>query len=420
MEMNSVLFPAPKSTYTITDPIARDLVFIPRNFKKIMKQQMMEELKSMQDQQSPRDYQPDDDQINVIQDDFIKTQIYSKMPNKKCVSVFDTLEMRKHRLGEFTDRFYQTQNSKANNADELFNDTESLSRFNSNTLEDDNDRTQSFNNLKNKEKQQKLMDHIPCLYLPFDHGSSKILLYFHGNAEDIGLSRPFLDYIRQLNRMHVMAVEYVGYGIYQGDVDANQVMFDAETVLEFLIKYQQIDPQQIVLCGRSIGSGPATYLASKYLVSCLMLIAPFTSIRDMAKQISGRVFQYFITDRFRNKDYIKRVKCPTFILHGQKDTLIPLKQSEYLHFKCGGPCALVTPREMDHNQFDIINDLIIPFNTFMKKAGISNSYSTNLQGFNKDGVVQFDQAFKEIPQEFEKVQATKSSIWNWIIRKLQK
>jgi len=40
------------------------------------------------------------------------------------------------------------------------------------------------------------MDHIPCLYLPYDHGSSKIMLYFHGNAEDIGISRVTLDYIR--------------------------------------------------------------------------------------------------------------------------------------------------------------------------------------------------------------------------------
>ena len=31
-------------------------------------------------------------------------------------------------------------------------------------------------------------DHIPCLFLPYDDGATKILIYFHGNAEDIGLA----------------------------------------------------------------------------------------------------------------------------------------------------------------------------------------------------------------------------------------
>jgi len=33
-----------------------------------------------------------------------------------------------------------------------------------------------------------MVDHIPCLYLPYEEGADKIILYFHGNAEDIGLA----------------------------------------------------------------------------------------------------------------------------------------------------------------------------------------------------------------------------------------
>ena len=29
---------------------------------------------------------------------------------------------------------------------------------------------------------------IPCLFLPFPRGSSKLLIYFHGNAEDLAMS----------------------------------------------------------------------------------------------------------------------------------------------------------------------------------------------------------------------------------------
>lgn len=81
------------------------------------------------------------------------------------------------------------------------------------------------------------MNHIPCLYLPYIKGSSKILIYFHGNAEDIGVSKELLDYVRSLLRIHVIAVEYPGYGVYQGSPDANQIMIDAEIVLDYLIDH---------------------------------------------------------------------------------------------------------------------------------------------------------------------------------------
>jgi hypothetical protein len=57
---------------------------------------------------------------------------------------------------------------------------------------------------------------IPCLYLPNAAGSTKLLIYFHGNAEDVGLASELLDYVRTLLKVHVIAVEYPGYGVYDG------------------------------------------------------------------------------------------------------------------------------------------------------------------------------------------------------------
>lgn len=61
----------------------------------------------------------------------------------------------------------------------------------------------------------KMIDHIPCLYLPYDDGSNKLILYFHGNAEDVGLAFDMLFLIGQRLQMHVLAVEYPGYGLYK-------------------------------------------------------------------------------------------------------------------------------------------------------------------------------------------------------------
>jgi len=124
---------------------------------------------------------------------------------------------------------------------------------------------------------------IPCLYLPFDQGSSKILIYFHGNAEDIGLATELLDYIRTLLRVHVLAMEYPGYGIYNGKPSANKILRDANKVYKYLTKVQKIPESSIILFGRSIGSGPAAYLAAKFNPCALLLMSSFKSIKDIVR-----------------------------------------------------------------------------------------------------------------------------------------
>ena len=60
-----------------------------------------------------------------------------------------------------------------------------------------------------------MTDHIPCLFLPSDDRATKILIYFHANAEDIGLAFDMLHHVGQRMQMHVLAVEYPGYGLYK-------------------------------------------------------------------------------------------------------------------------------------------------------------------------------------------------------------
>jgi hypothetical protein len=85
--------------------------------------------------------------------------------------------------------------------------------------------------------EKKNSDFIPCLFLKYEKGSSKIFLYFHANAEDLGRAYKFLNYVHVYLRMHVMAVEYPGYGIYEGDnPNAEKIINDADIVYNFLLK----------------------------------------------------------------------------------------------------------------------------------------------------------------------------------------
>lgn len=74
--------------------------------------------------------------------------------------------------------------------------------------------------------------------MPYEHGSAKVFLYFHANAEDLGKSYRLLTFVQRFLRMHVIAVEYPGYGIYRcpEGTSSQKIVEDAETVYRFLYK----------------------------------------------------------------------------------------------------------------------------------------------------------------------------------------
>lgn len=131
----------------------------------------------------------------------------------------------------------------------------------------------------------------------------------------------------------MLAVEYPGYGLYKGNPSEESILEDAEAVYEYLTQEMNLDPKNMIVFGRSIGSGPATWLASKREVGILVLMSAFTSIRGVVRDIAGKLIQYFVKERFNNLENIAKVKCPTFLVHGLKDTLIPYKHSQDLYSK---------------------------------------------------------------------------------------
>lgn len=105
---------------------------------------------------------------------------------------------------------------------------------------------------------------------------------------------------------------------------------DSDLVYSYLTQNVGIRDKDIILFGRSMGSGPASYLASKRSAFSLLLMSPYTSIKDVSKSLLGRL-SFLLTplvyERFRNIDSIKEAKCPLFLLHGALDTLIPPSHS---------------------------------------------------------------------------------------------
>ncbi len=213
--------------------------------------------------------------------------------------------------------------------------------------------------------------HIPCLYMPVHSGSSKVLLYFHGNAEDLGNTYDLLKLMRDYLGIHMIAVEYPNYGIYSGSPTAGRLVEDATNVFDYIANECGWGAQNIIVAGRSIGSGPAIHLSAARLPAAMLLISAYTSIRAAAKNVAGRLLQYAVKERFDNKKVIAEARCPILLVHGLKDKLVPYSHSEELFAQCKGVCLLHLPPDMDHCTLDYTEDLCKPLKDFLVRCGVT-------------------------------------------------
>ena len=208
---------------------------------------------------------------------------------------------------------------------------------------------------------------IPCLFIREQKNHSKnIILMFLGNAEDIFGARCMGETLVQKLHMNVIIVEYPGYSIYYSEPSADEIINNTTIVYDFIKNKLKIDDKNIYIFGRSIGTSPAIYLASMRKPNALITISAFTSIKAVADNLVG-FLKIFVKERMTSIDYIKKVTCPIIFIHGQKDPLIPFKETILLKDNCDCPFEVVLPLEMTHNDFEIDEDIIDPINNFIKK-----------------------------------------------------
>jgi len=190
---------------------------------------------------------------------------------------------------------------------------------------------------------------FPCLFL--ECGRAKyLLLYFHRNAEDLGTCRRFVKGLRDELYVHVLAVEYPGYGPQPNSTpSAAKATQHAFAAYSFVRKELRWPREHILIFGCSVGTGPALSLAAQEEVAGIILFAPFLSIREAVRDRVGTVIASLITEQFPNNSWAPQITSPTLIVHGLKDKIIPSTHGEQLYdcFRCRK--ALVSPYDLDHN-----------------------------------------------------------------------
>ncbi len=184
--------------------------------------------------------------------------------------------------------------------------------------------------------------HITALYLP-NPAATHTILFSHGNAEDIGQLRPYAEELHQTG-FAVFAYDYRGYGRSQGTPTENGSYKDIAAAYAYLTNELAIAPQRILVMGRSIGSGPSTYLAAEKPTGGLILENAFTSILRVVLP-----FPLLPFDKFPNIERISSVRSPVLIIHAQQDTIIPPAHGKELFAAANEPKQYWWVEEAGHN-----------------------------------------------------------------------
>jgi pimeloyl-ACP methyl ester carboxylesterase len=157
---------------------------------------------------------------------------------------------------------------------------------------------------------------ITTMYLEAP-GSEQLLLYSHGNGEDIGMILNFLQDF-QKRGVSVLVYDYPGYGTSTHNPTEHGVYAAADAVYKFATQKLNFAPEQIVLYGYSLGSGPSCWLAERYPVNRLILDGAFTSTFRVISRI-----KLLPIDKFDNFSRFKNIDCSILLIHGTEDQIIP-------------------------------------------------------------------------------------------------
>lgn len=186
----------------------------------------------------------------------------------------------------------------------------------------------------------------------------EVFLFFHGNAESLSTSVPLQAFLAS-HGYSSYVIEYRGYPGTTGYPSEAGIYRDGEASIEFLLIKERVTPGEVVVVGNSIGTGPAAFIAQKFKVKALVLIAPYTSLRALVEQMP--VIGYlapFLKYNFPSDKYVSLLsKTCVVAVHGKRDGTIPYMHSLTLKdaYRGTGSFTLLSSDKAGHN--DIFREM---------------------------------------------------------------
>jgi fermentation-respiration switch protein FrsA (DUF1100 family) len=202
-------------------------------------------------------------------------------------------------------------------------------------------------------------------------GPAPLVIYFGGNAEDLSFLPAPSDRVKGWS---MLAVNYRSYGLSEGTPGERALFTDALALYDTFTRRSEVDATRVAVMGRSLGSGVATYLAARRPVRAVVLVTPYDSVMNVAREkLWFAPVSLILKHPFDSLALAPRVDKPALFMVAEEDTTIPLPHSRRLYEAWAGPKRwhLVKRENHDSIEFDadywrVIGDFL---NGVSKAAG---------------------------------------------------
>jgi uncharacterized protein len=163
-------------------------------------------------------------------------------------------------------------------------------------------------------------------YAPPEAGKP-VIVYYKGNAGSVTAEYKALGDVSR-DGYGFLAIDYRGFPFSPGQISQQNILDDAMAAFDFAAK----TGYPLVIWGDSLGTAPATYVASKRSAKALILESPFTSALDVAQRRYWFLpVKWLMSDQYPLTTWLKGVDEPVMVAHGKDDATVPVDMGEKVY-----------------------------------------------------------------------------------------
>lgn len=190
-------------------------------------------------------------------------------------------------------------------------------------------------------------------------GATRTVLFLHGNAGNVSYWVEAATAFREAG-WSTLLLDYRGYGRSEGAPTEQGTYLDARAAWMHLVRDRGLDPFSIVIAGRSLGGGVATWLAQNHPAAGLVLEATFTSIADVVAKVAPLPgIRRFVRLGYPSLARMPDLDLPLLVVHGRGDDLVPFEQGRALFDAAASPKRFVELRGGHNDAFTIDRDAYV-------------------------------------------------------------